>query len=105
MRPSLCAVEHCRYRSPLVSTHAVAVWLCGAQDATVRTPLATTAEWKAGTLPAGYRPSQGSVTVAAWTEGNRMAVGFVDVYGGVIFQVNSAQTDGTNQGSLSYPIF
>lgn len=70
-----------------------------------KVPQATTKEWKAGNLPAGYRPSNGTVTVAAWTEGNRMAVAWVDVYGGVLFQVNSAQTDGTNQGSLSYPIF
>lgn len=68
-------------------------------------PQATTTEWKAGTLPAGYRPSKGTATVAAWTEGNRMAVGYVDGYGNVKFQANSAQTNGTNQGSLSYPIF
>lgn len=67
-------------------------------------PQASTAQWKAGILPAGYRPSEGTVTVAAWTEGNRMAVGWVDTYGAVFFQVNSAQTNGTNQGSLSYPI-
>lgn len=68
-------------------------------------PQASTGMWKAGTLPAGYRPSGGTVAVAAWTEGNRMATGWVDVYGDVYLQVNSAQTKGTNQGSLSYPIF
>lgn len=68
-------------------------------------PQTTTNMWRAGFIPAGYRPSGGTVTVAAWTEGNRMAVGWVDTSGGVFLQVNSAQTDGTNQGSLSYPIF
>ena len=68
-------------------------------------PQTTTNQWRAGYIPAGYRPSQGSATVAAWTEGNRMATGWVDGAGGVYFQVNSAQTNGTNQGSLSYPIF
>ena len=68
-------------------------------------PQATTSQWHAATLPAGYRPSNGTATVAAWTEGNRMAVGWVDTSGGVYFQVSSAQTNGTNHGSLSYPIF
>lgn len=70
-----------------------------------KTPQTTTNQWRAGFIPVGYRPSNGSVTVAAWTEGNRMATGWVDTSGGVYIQVNSAQTNGTNQGSLSYPIF
>ena len=82
-------------------------WACrnGVVYVKWKIPQATTAQWVAGTLPAGYRPSEGAVTVAAWTEGNRMATGWVDIYGGVCFAVNSAQTNGTNQGSLSYPIF
>lgn len=68
-------------------------------------PQTTTNQWHAGNLPVGYRPSGGTVTAAAWTEGNRMAVCWVDIAGGVYFQVSSAQTNGTNHGNLSYPIF